>query len=371
MRNRCFLVIFAIYILGFFAHALYLKKTVYGDGIYYYSWLRSVVTDHDFNFRNEYAHFGGSQPLLPNGLPGNKYSVGPAVFWAPAFLFTNALVKGTGYELPYQITVGLTSVLFSLFGLILLFRLLRNFFIPEISILAVSGTALATNLFFYGSLDVVNSHALSFFAGTLFLTFLLSNSKNWLIIGILLGIIGLIRPQDMVIGVTALPFLKPKNLVHFILGAMVGFLPQLLAWQALYGKFWLSPYLTGREGFDFLHPHILEVLFALRYGLFTFSPILLIGFVGLLLWKNIFSRVAFIAILLELLLVSSWSTYWQGATIGGRMFVGTLPLFAFGLAEIFVFLKKYSWKFPVFLLILIVPLSILNFLQIFVYLLRS
>ena len=77
-----FLCICAVYVAGFFAHALYLHKTVYGDGMYYYAWLT---------------------------LQPSKYAIGPALFWAPAYLLTRS-----------QFVVGLTSVLATLFSLILL-----------------------------------------------------------------------------------------------------------------------------------------------------------------------------------------------------------------------------------------------------------
>lgn len=367
--NRWFLVILAIYLLGYFSHALYLKKTVYGDGIFYYSWVRSAVVDHDFDFRNEYAHFGAVQPLARHGLTGNKYAVGPAILWAPAFLLLNSIIKGTGYEFSYQLAIGLTSVLYGIFGLILLYRLLSKFFSREISQLTILTVALATNLFYYGSLDPVNSHVVSFFAVIVFLTFLLDKKKNWLIVGLTLGLVGLIRPQDLVIGLAALPFLKPKSFIPLFLGVVTGFLPQLIAWQSLYGKFWQSPYLMGSEGFDFLRPHFFEVLFAPWYGLFTFTPILLLGFFGLILWKSKLKIVVCLAVLLELLLISSWSIWWQGAAVGGRMFVASIPLFALGLGQIFNRLKKHGWNWNIYLFTLIMPLSLLNIVLTFSYLL--
>jgi len=53
------------------------------------------------------------------------------------------------------------------------------------------------------------------------------------------------------------------------------------------------------------------------------------------------------------------------------MFVSVLPLFAFGLANIFQLLQHYGWKLNYFLLIIISPLSMLNVLFIFFFLLRT
>lgn len=365
---RLFALIIILYLAGFFAHAFYLKKTVYGDGIFYYSWLRSIVIDHDFNFTDEYQYFHAGQPPTRYGLPGNKYSVGPALLWAPAYLWIDSIIKGKGFEFPYQLAVGLTGVCYALVGLILLYRLLSQFFPEKVGRLAVLGVALATNLFYYGSLDTVNSHALSFFAVTLFLSFLLHERKNWLLIGLSLGLVGLIRPQDMVIGVTVIPFFKPKYLVYFFLGLFIEFLPQLLAWQTLYREFWISPYLIANEYFDFLHPHIQEVLFAPWYGLFFYSPVLLLGIIGLIMWKNQIKAFVCFALLLELLLISSWSTWWQGASVGGRMFIGCLPLLALGLGQFFEKNWQSGWNVNIFLLIFVVPLTCLNLILTFSYL---
>lgn len=369
MRRPAFilLLVTVVYILGFFAHALYLRKTVYGDGIFYYSWLRSVVIDHDINFQNEYAYFHIQQPTTPQQLPGNKYSVGPALLWFPTFLWIHVFVRGDGYQLWYQLTTGITSIFFVAIGLLLLFRLLNHYFSQTVSIVTITAIAFTTNLFFYGSFDTVNSHGLSFFAACFYLLLLHAKEKKFFFIGIALGILGIIRMQDLIYGILLLPFIRWKHVLQVSLGFLVIFSLQLLAWQALYGQFWISPYLTGGEGFTLARPHLLEVLLSTRSGLFFWTPMLFLGLAGLLL-KN---RVFLLVIFLQIWIVASWSTWGQGASYGGRMFVSILPLFAFGLAHSFRLLQQYGWKLNHFFLIIIFPLSVLNILFIFFFLLRT
>lgn len=332
--QKTFLIIFIIYLLGYFSHALYLKKTVYGDGIFYYSWVRSMVVDHNINFTNEYEYFHINQPLTATGLVANKYAIGPALLWTAPFIVTHAILHGSGYELPYQLHVGTTSVFFALFGLVLLYRLLRQFFKETPALLTTLAIAFATNLFFYGSLDTVNSHALSFFAATLYLTFLLQEKKNWVAIGISLGLLGLIRTQDFLYGILLIPLFVHRSGVRCVIGLLLGFLPQLISWQALYGTFWASPYLTSGESFNLFKPHVLSVLFSLKNGLFLYSPILVLGIAGLLFWKNQLRNWMVSVLILELFVVATWSTWWQGASYGGRMFASSLPLFACGIAHV-------------------------------------
>ncbi len=328
--RRVFVIILIVYLLGFFAHAIYLGKTVYGDGVYYYQWLLA--------------------PLTPN-----KFAIGPALLWLPTYsIFHN------------QFAVGVASVLFAIIGLLLLYRLLLQFFTETTSLLTVLALAFATNLFFYGSLDTVNSHALSFFAATLYLSFLFAKKKNVFAIGFSLGIMGIIRPQDLIFGILSLPFLfQPR----FISGLLLAMIPLFYAWQLTTGRFWLSGYFANGEGFNFLRPHVFEVLFSAQNGLFLYAPILLIGLVGLFFWKNRLRLFFYLTMLLELLIVSSWSTWWQGASYGGRMFVSSLPIFAIGIAQIFQKLMQRGWNEKLFFLILIGPLSGINMVMIFFFLL--
>ncbi len=359
--QKIFLCIVVLYIAGFFAHALYLKQTVYGDGRFYYAWMRSVIVDHDIDFRNEYRYLDAEQPSAPSGLPGNKYAIGPALFWTPAFLTVHSFLHDSGYELPYQLAVGWTSVSLAIVGLLLLWNLLKKSFDDPTAIYAVAGVALATSLLFYGSLDVVNTHALTFFMAIVYLTLLFEKEQRWLLIGLSLGILGTIRLQDSLYGILALPFLvtgsRIKSGMTFLFGCIIGFLPQMLAWQALYGQFWVSPYLLGTERFFFTQPHMVEVLFSPNNGLFLWTPLTLVGFLGLFLNRKSYiinPKLMILVICLQIYLVGSWIIWWQGASYSGRMFVSMLPLFAFGIATM---LKKYkSSKYMVFLL---VPLNVL------------
>ncbi|MCX6794213.1 MAG: glycosyltransferase family 39 protein [Candidatus Gottesmanbacteria bacterium] len=323
-----FLCICVIYVAGFFAHAIYLHKTVYGDGVYYYAWL---------------------------SLQPSKYSVGPALFWAPAYLLTHN-----------QITVAATSVLATIFSLILLWNLLLKYFSKTVSIMTVAAIAGASNLLFYGSLDVVNSHALTFFAATIFLSLLNSAKKQWFAIGAVLGIAGLMRTQDLLYAILLLPSLTKKNIVLIIAGFLLVFSPQFLAWQRISGKFWINPYLL-HEGFNFTKPHILGALFGVQNGLFLWTPVTILGTIGLITKKRFLMLAVF---LLELYTVASWSTWWQGASYSGRMFVSTLPILSFGIALIFTRLTHYKWTQAYFLITIVIPLSVTNAVNIIYFLLR-
>jgi len=334
--SRVLVGICALYLLLFAAHAALLNKTVYGDGVYYYSWLRSVIVDRNIDFTNEYAREHVSQPPAPSGLPGNKYSIGPAIAWAPLYVTAHTALRGTGWELPYQVAVGVVSVLSAIAGLVLLTRLLRTSDrIATVTLLAVAG---ATNLLFYGAVDPVNSHALSFFAAVTFLLFVTEKRRIAFAAGAALAILAMIRLQDIVYLIVLIPYRRKIAPVLFLAGFVTAFLPQLAAWYALYGSL-TNPYIAGGESFDLLRPHILGTLFSPGNGLFLWTPVVAAGAVGLLLVPKTKAparpvRLAYLAVCIaELLVISSWSTWSQGASYSGRMFVSILPLIAIGIAS--------------------------------------
>ncbi len=359
-QAQWFFIIAAMYLIGYLSHALFLQKTVYGDGIFYYSWVRSIIVDRDINFSNEYSHFGVYAK-------GNKHPIGAPMFWLPWYAQAHAIIGKTGYELPYQLIVGLMSVLAAISGLVLLFRLLLFHFSLTASLLAVLGIAGATNLLFYGSIDPVNSHAISFFAVTLFLSFLYSKHISPFLTGCALGFCALVRPQDAVLGLLAFK----KYTKMFFLGAILTFSVQLLAWYALYGTPWKSPYLAGGESFNWWSPHFFDVLFSPTNGLFLWTPSTLLAIIGFRFWKDS-RRVWFVTLfILEVAIAGSWSIWWQGASYSGRMLVSTLPVLAFGLAALYAKLATLRLRVNQILLAIIGPLTIINILLVIRFLLET
>ncbi len=329
-------------------------------GIFYFSWVRSIVVDHDINFANEYAFF------VVNA-PGNKHPVGAPLFWLPGYAQAYVIIGGTGYELLYQLIVGFFSILAALSGLLLLYRLLIERFSSTASVLAALSIAGTTNLLFYGSVDPVNSHAISFFAATVFLSFLYSKNVSPLLTGCALGFCALVRPQDAVLGLLAFP----KYSKAFFLGVMVTFLPQLFAWYALSGTTFISPYLSGGESFSWGSPHFFDVLFSPTNGFFLWTPITLLAIAGFAFWQD--SRRVWFLILfvLEVAIVGSWSIWWQGASYSGRMLVSTLPLLAFGLAALYTRLMSQGIRAKQILLTTVGPLTIINVILIIRFLLQT
>ena len=355
-------------------HTVYTKTSIFADGRYYYSITRSIVKDWDIDFENDYKFFDIQMPEGISGTPINFYPPGVSFFWIFGFWLAGGVVQildifikidTSGLGFIYQLSTALTSIFLGLFGLFLVQKIASKFFSKTASLLATFSLFSTTNLLFYIAVEPINSHAVSFFVSAFFVYYflnyshshpeLISGSKKipkpvrndkgyYLTLGIIAGVAGLVRTQDLLILI--LPaihiILKQRHdfrlLTTYILlltsGAFGAFLPQLILWKYFYGTYLISPYLEF--GFNFLHPQIKHVLFNLQNGLFTMTPAIALAFLGLFLIKNHYSLkfYSLLYFLLQLYLISSWNAYSQGGSYSIRMIITTYPLLSLGLAKI-------------------------------------
>lgn len=354
-------LIFIISFIVFLSHFIIVGSSVWGDGQYYYSYLRSVIIDKDLNFQNELTHFQRPLEMTVRGLPGNKYSIGPALFWLPFFLIAHfiafilypvgVIIKTDGYSFLYQIITGLGSVFYGVLGLYLCFLAVRKYYPAKIAYLATFTIWLASNLFFYTVLDPVNSHPISFFLSslTVYLSVKIKTQKSIksiLLLGIASGLLVTVRNQDVIFLLPLFFLLKNwRQRLSWLFITCLSFLPQLLIWHYLYGV-WQNPYLATGEKFFWLNPKILPVLFGTANGLFYYSPILLAALAGFyyLYRKNHFLAVSAIMIFIsETYIIACWHAFEGGQAYGGRFFISLMPYFIFGLAALVNrFVKRYK-----------------------------
>lgn len=369
--------IFVLLSIFFLTRYHIVGQAVYGDGIYYWAYTHSAVIDQDLNFQNEGAHRYGpvtnnsigqeSQGTDQTDLANDKYyPLGPSLLWIPFFSVVHSaialinnlgfLVPNNGYADSYQMAVGLINVGFVLTGIMLINRLLRKLYSAFVAGAASLVILFGTNLLYYGSLDVLNSHPASFLLCSIFTyVFVLyrenMSPRHWLGFGVLLGFMSLVRLQDSLFVLMPLSFFiqkciskKPKAraklftpLFALLLGACIGFLPQLLISKALYGTFYLLPYTLGGAAFPSGENKILQLFIDEQKGLLFYSPLFIAGLIGLLVLKDKTAalKLPFLAVIIVVfILVGSWSGWSQGEAFGMRMFISLLPLIAFGIAEV-------------------------------------
>ncbi|MFH1788386.1 MAG: hypothetical protein ABH834_03285 [Candidatus Altiarchaeota archaeon] len=360
------IIFIAVFLLCF---KLFFVSWITSDGLSYFSYLRSIVADGDLDFRNEFdwvqrwgtgrIHCGGD--ATQTGLVGNCFSIGPAILWSiayvPVYLFRYELfshVSHAGYGIHEVYAVCFSTMVYTLAGLYLLYGLLQRFASKTNAFIATLASWLATPLVYYMYHEPSMSHGLSFFTVTLFIhTWFTRPAKtktDMALLGACAGLMSLVRWQNalfIVIPVLDNAFdIKAKHkspgkdyalalatrLMPLALAAAVVFAPQALAWKTIYGSYFTVP--QGEGFMDWAHPHLTDFLFSGKHGLFSWTPIHLLGCAGLYMLARKDRKTAIIlavAVLLQIYLnsaVSSWHGDWS---FGARRMVGSIPVFAIGL----------------------------------------
>ena len=338
-----------------------------------------IYQDLQFNFFEELEMKTYFRPNItyeyrthtPNGTV-NRYFVGTAVLQAPFFLIARVWANLGGYpddgfSRPFPLMITLAGLFYLWLGLWALNHMLRRMEINEWSRgLVIILLAFGTHLFNYSIVDPGMSHVYSFAMVSLFLLLghrffhgnissegsvplSFSECKSVLLsMAIVFGLICLIRPVNG-IAIFALPVvagsfrdlitgLKRLNNSYAVLGLCVvvyaciaGIQPLLYKFQT--GQFWVASY--GDEGFNWTDPHMLDILFSYKKGLFVYTPMLFIGLFGLVfVWrKERFQALSFIAFLILVTYVlSSWWSWWYGGSFSSRPFVEYIPVLAIPLA---------------------------------------
>ena len=348
-------------------------RVVNGDAIQYYVYLQSLAVDGDLDFANEYrALYGGDDATenvwltttTPIGRSPNMMSVGPAILWAPAFFVVWVVVLMTrlvggempldGLAAPFQISVGVAGIAYATAGLYLCHDLARRIYPAAAAFWATLTLWLASSVVYYSLVSPAYSHAVSLFAVALFChTWFRTRGYHgvgrFVLLGSLGGIAALMRWQDVIVlilpGCELIRGLRAGNrtLPHVLgrglaLGLACGVMlvPQFVAWQAIYGQPLLMP--QGGGFMAWTRPAVLEVLFSLRRGLFTWTPAVLLAVIGLrrVVRRDAVLGWAAVAILVIAIYVNaSVSDWWAGEAFGARRFISYTPFLVLGLAALF------------------------------------
>ena len=346
------LLAFAVLLALLFSHG----DRITSDGIDHYVFLRSLAVDHDLDLANDYAlvspRHASTEPQTPIGRTGNAHPIGPALLWAPFYLAADVVVRlrgGTpdGWNSLYLDAVAVGSVLYGWVGLVFIYLVARSVGRGP-ALLAALGLAFGTFIFWYLAFAPTMAHAMAFGAASLFVWLWLrpdlNGTRRALLLGAAAGLAALTRWSSALLVVLpvveALPRLRKgdewRALAREGLAGAAAFLlvfsPQMIVWARLYG----SP-LTIPQGARFVsgNPAWDGVLFSPHHGLFSWSPLLYVGAIGLVLytWRERWRGLAALVFLLALTRTNAGvGDWWGGAAFGGRRFDAALPLFGLGLA---------------------------------------
>lgn len=281
------------------------------DEVEYFSYLRSLWFDHDVSFENEYRYFYDHQIAqsadfhrtfleleTATGRRINYGTIGCAILWAPFYAGGDAVARGLramgrdvavdGYSRPYVSAVAYGSAFYGFATIVLGIGAARR----VVGACAV-GTGLAvwagTPVLFYMYIAPPFSHACSAFAVALFVTVWLHVRRAWTIRGaVALGLAGalmaMVREQDIFFTLgPAVDFGLKRNFLRPALAGCaafaLGYLPQLVAYQALNGSPRPSPLVTRKMSWH--APHALQVLGSPEHGFFVWTPLAVLALAGL------------------------------------------------------------------------------------------
>jgi hypothetical protein len=362
----------------------FVQSRVSGDGIGYYAYARSLLIDHNLNFKGDWkdpralpvlATFGKNGQFesfthfTKNGHIANFYPVGPAILWSPFLAATHVAilalrragwrVAADGFGRPYLLTMALATALYGFLGLWFSFQLARNYFAERWAFWATIGIWFGSALPAYMYVEPSWSHAHSAFAVALFLWYWHRTSeprtvKQWLALGLISGLmldvyfanaVFLLIPFSECCWVAVRTWRERTHGVETFTGVLrgglaytaataVAFLPTLAARKIVFGSaFVVGGYANQR--WHWTSPALWKVLFSSAHGLLSWNPILALALAGvLLLWRRTpdIGRYLLAATIGFYLLISVYP-WWGGVdSFGNRFFISLTPIFVVGLA---------------------------------------
>lgn len=367
------------------AAQLSLGARLQSDGFYYFAYLRSIVFDRDVEFSNDYRLLGlGDKPHLfqptPTGHAQSAATVGPAFLWSPFFAGGHAValylsahdpnVTANGISYPYRQAVCVAGLFYGLVGCWFMYRLCARFFDKRLAAGAVAAIVAGSFMLWYLVKEPSMTHAPSMalvaaFAWAWAATRDRRTTSQWLALGALAGFMTLVRWQNALFAV--LPAWDAARAlldawrrsdrramrealtsgVLFTAMAALAFVPQMLAWRAIYGS-WFAVSPLGPQ-IRLGDPQLADILWSSRNGLLSTSPILYLSALGLiaLLWRRpALGGPALLVVGLMTYFNACIQDWWGSSSFGGRRFDGTLPFFCLGLAQALSASVAFVRRFP-------------------------
>lgn len=383
------------------------RRVIEWDAISYYAYLPAAFIYHDLSLGFADGYEGPHKLLVwPEKGPGDKYviktTMGLSILWLPFFLAGHvaALISGAdagGYSEPYKFFLLVSALLFLLTGLIYLRKILLTQATDKITALILAAFAFGTNLYWYTLFQGTMAHVYNFALISAFIWYSIEwhdiqtggsstahtksgwgdifrrheSRRGWngeqisgknkktdrglwpaARLGLLLGLISLIRPTNIIIVIffllygvitwnqmreRASAFIRDFRLLLLMaVMAVIIWLPQMVYWKEMTGH-WLWFSYGSDERFFFGDPAIVKGLFSWRKGLFIYTPLMIISFTGIIaLWirrsPHALAVTAFVP--LNIYIIFSWWCWWYGGGFGQRAFIDSYALMAVAAAAL-------------------------------------
>ncbi len=321
-----------------------------------------------------------------------KYSMGMAFLYSPAFFAGHCLAKFSGQTADglsyyYQLSLIIWSLLVTFIGIYFLRRILLYFFNDNPAYVILLLICLGTNYYFTNVYSSAMPHNYLFTVYTIIIWLTIQwhrkpKISTAILTGLFIGLAILSRPSEIVTliiplawGVhnrkslsekSSLLLSKIPHIILVIITLIIIGIPQIIYWKVTTGKFLYMSYNNPGEGFDFLSPYILKVLFSFRKGWFIYTPVMLFAVTGFyyLFKKN---KPVFYPLLLffifNLFIVSSWSCWWYADSFGQRALVQSYPVMAITLGYLIQYIQTKKFIIKGIFTVIFIFLIILSIFQ--------
>jgi hypothetical protein len=355
------------------------------DEVQYFSYLRSLWFDHDVSFENEYRYFydhniaqsaGFHETFLERqtaaGRRVNYATMGCSLLWAPFYAIGDVAARSMraagrdvavdGFSKPYVAAVAYGSAVLGFAAILLSIAAARRLTGRAGAIAAGIAVWIGTPLLFYMYVAPPFSHACSAFAVALFVTVWLHVRREWRVPGaIALGLCGalmaMVREQDIFFvagpaadfvltavrgrsdngkGASETGTMLPAGIAGCTAFA-IGYLPQLLAYNALNGR--PSPAADVQRKMTWYSPHALQVLASPEHGFLFWTPLAVLGVAGLVVLmlrpdRRRIGACALLMVALQVYISGAVESWTVAGAFGQRRFVCLTILLVIGLAAL-------------------------------------
>ena len=398
----CCVILYFHFTLPKYEYSHYSAETAW-DILSYYLYLPLTFIQQDIGLKDysyinhifDQFHFSTAfyqAAQAPNGNWVMIYTMGMAILYMPFFLIGHlwATVGGyptDGFSYPYQFCVSTGMMIYILFGIFILRKILLTFFSDKISSIVLVVILLGTNYFREATDYNMGPHAVLFS----FYCLLIYNTIRWhnepkvkyaIWIGISIGFVALIRPTEIIsIFIPVLwavydkeSFLRKIALIKtnykqviiiMITVALVG-LPQMIYWHHQTGSFIYNSY-WNQNSFDITTSHFMKVFFSLRKGWFVYTPIIALAFLGFFVLGSaelIKSRIAvYCFIFFNIFILTHVPIWWNAGSFGQRFMVQSYALLAIPMGAFFHFLSNRNIVLKLFVGSICLLLVLLNLFQ--------
>ncbi len=371
------------------------------DIISYYAYLPATFIYHDLSldFTQEPGFNNDNKFWFQKTEKGKKViitSMGLSYLYAPFFFVAHALAPvfgepRDGYQSIYQFFLVFSALVYVGFGFYFLWKLLARYFSPGVTAITLLMIGMGTNLYYYSTHEAAMTHAFSFSLIALFL-FLLAGWyespawKNSLLLGLVYGLIVLIRPTNVMLIILLLLWevdsktallqrmrflvLQSPLVLLMFLAFLVPWIPQIIYWKEVSGSILYNSYSEVGSAFYFGNPHIMDFLFSYRKGWFVYTPLMVFavfGFFPLFRQKKGLFYAAVIYLAAMIYVFSSWWSWWTGGSFGIRSMVDLMPVMALPLAALVTSLRKQKKEIRIGITMILVFVLFLNVFQTWQY----